>query len=93
MRLFSKWCAEEIEKVCSRNDHKPAWENQNILTILDKIHEEYLEVLDAVGSCEYWGNEDAEKHIVWECADLAATAMMLASKFDNKTKNLRRGNL
>lgn len=70
-----EWFAEKMEERLSDNDHKAGWENCSFTELLFRLKDE-------VGEVEYaLINRD---NIVYECADVANFAMMIAENAVNK---------
>lgn len=100
MRPFSKWAGEEIEKVCARNDRsrpgnppKLPWETAAPKDLYRKIDEEVLEMIEAYMVWRDYPTDRNRSELAWECADVAATAMMLSARLDPIMQGLRRGKI
>jgi len=100
MREFSKWAGEEIESVCLRNDHprpgkelKPSWETMAPELLYMKIHEEFAEMIEAYRNYIFHSSNKNREALQWELQDVAATCMMMLSKFDPIMRGLRRGRI
>ena len=65
------WFARQMEVVLQANDHKSGWEGLSKKYLIDKLEEEYEELIEAV-------QKGDATTIATEAADLANVAMMLA---------------
>jgi NTP pyrophosphatase (non-canonical NTP hydrolase) len=68
-----RWFARQMEARLLANDHKGGWRDCTVEELLQRINDEYLELLEAVN-----GNPSDIHSIIAECADVANFAMMVA---------------
>lgn len=79
--------AEAMEKKLQRDDEiKGGWENMKMSVLLERLHEEYYELSDAV-----WNQRGVVENVMQECCDVANFAMMIYSKLHPETSGLVRG--
>lgn len=60
-----------MEQQLRANDHKPGWKNDTPAALMDRMHEETTELIEALG----WGHPN---EIAKEAADVANSALMIA---------------
>ena len=75
-RKSVKWFAGVMEERLQRNDQKGGWETCSDRYLLERLAGELIELAQAVST-------DKDLHVIYEAADLANFAMMIA---DNRTQ-------
>lgn len=91
-RRSIRWFAGHMESKLERDDaEKGDWTECGPVTLLDELHEELFELNMAL--CKY-SSEQTERtahDIISECADVANFAMMIATLYNDKMRELNRG--
>lgn len=67
--------ALEMERKLKLNDHKGGWEGCSNSSLLSRIGEEHLELIDAID------NKRSRRVVINECADVANFAMMISENY------------
>ena len=83
-RAAVRWFAEKMEAMLAANDDKGGWEDCPLEFLRGKLEEEYQEVIEELDEILEKKQSKTKitirdkRSLIWECADLANIAMMLA---------------
>lgn len=76
-RQVVQWFSLKMEQELCENDHKGGWKGISEKFAIEKLTEEFHEVINAIKEREH------PDEIISECADLANIAMMIADVINN----------